>query len=84
MAAARKSAFVGPKAMLFGMPVAEKLQSAMGLQYRLDDRHLRPCLSYVAFPCSRGRTQPSQAKVMNITKLLNSSDSGVYGIFSPF
>ena len=47
MAAARKLAFVGPKAMLFGMPVAEKPQSAMGLQYRLDDRHLRPCLSYV-------------------------------------
>ena len=38
MAAARKSAFVGPKAMLFGMPVAEKLQSAMGLQCRLAER----------------------------------------------
>ena len=49
VAAARKLTFVGPKAMLFGMPVAEKLQSAMGLQCRLDEGTCGLCLSYVAY-----------------------------------
>ena len=33
--AARKLAFVGPKAMLFGMPVAEKLQRAIDRAFNI-------------------------------------------------
>jgi len=80
VAAARKLAFVGPKAMLFGMPVAEKLQSAMGLQCRLDERHLRPMFVLRGLlPCARGRTQPSRLVlvgcIMNLSHLRYAQDN---------